>query len=505
MLTVTGTSLDDSFILTSTGDYRCGQGADTYILTNQIRAPAIITITDKEGLNKIQLADGLVIASSKFLSNAAELTLSNGAIVRILGASSFTFDIGANTTTGDIATNPNNTYADFAKALGAQVGSTTGTPNFLVPVTIPTFSIVAGDAFSTIAAGNVSGFSASGVSEGSNATFTVKLSAAQTTATTVNYSFSEKGTTTIGSDTGTVAVQGTGVTATGGVLKFDAGYTTATISVPVTFDTLPESGEGIDLTLSSPSSGVLLGTDFIGSKDFLDSTAPTFSMISSAVSGIHTLEGSTITFTITPDAVLTRDITLRLDLVGAVKNGTVPADFQIAAPELIFNTGNSLLKTITVNVANDISMEGVENYTAVLVDTKTGIQKAPSIIGTINDSANVTGPVFIGTEMDTAGTSIDLIYNQALGKAATETTSPFAFVIKVGTNIVTPSSVTVVGSRVKLNLADAITKGINDVTIDYISPTASASTSNPAIQDILGNDAFPIVKFPVKIIQSWIH
>ncbi|MFI3217341.1 MAG: hypothetical protein QX192_11155, partial [Methylococcales bacterium] len=106
--------------------------------------------------------------------------------------------------------------------------------------------------------------------------------------------------------------------------------------------------------------------------------------------------------------------------------------------------------------------------------------------------------MFIGAEMDTAGTSIDLIYNQALGKAATETTSPFAFVIKVGTNIVTPSSVTVVGSRVKLNLADAITKGINDVTIDYISPTASALTSNPAIQDILGNDAFPIVKFPVK-------
>ncbi|MCX7074445.1 MAG: calcium-binding protein [Methylococcales bacterium] len=500
MTTVTGTStsLDESFILTSTGDYRGGQGADTYILTNQIPASAIITITDKEGLNKIQLADGLVIASSKFLSNAAELTLSNGAIVRILGASSFTFDIGANTTTGDIATNPNSTYADFAKALGAQVGSTTGTPNFLVPVTIPTFSIVAGDTFSTIAAGNVSGFSASGVSEGSNATFTVKLSAAQTAAATVNYSLSGKGTTTIGNDTGTVAVQGTGVTATGGTLTFAAGITTATISVPVTFDTLLESGEGIDLTLSSPSSGVLLGTDFIASKDFLDSTAPTFSMSSSAVSGIHTLEGSTITFTITPDAVLTRDITLRLDLVGAVKNGTVPADFQIAAPELIFNTGNSLLKTITVNVANDISMEGVENYTAVLVDTKTGIQKAPSIIGTINDSANVTGPVFIGAEMDTAGTSIDLIYNQALGKAATETTSPFAFVIKVGTNIVTPSSVTVVGSRVKLNLADAITKGINDVTIDYISPTASALTSNPAIQDILGNDAFPIVKFPVK-------
>ena len=96
-MTTMGTSSDDIFILDSIGgntDYRGGQGADTYILTNQIPASAIITITDKEGLNKIQLGDGLVIASSKFLPNAAELTLSNGAIVRILGASSFTFDIG---------------------------------------------------------------------------------------------------------------------------------------------------------------------------------------------------------------------------------------------------------------------------------------------------------------------------------------------------------------------------------------------------------------------------
>ena len=509
-MTTMGTSSDDIFILDSIGgntDYRGGQGADTYILTNQIPASAIITITDKEGLNKIQLGDGLVIASSKFLPNAAELTLSNGAIVRILGASSFTFDIGANAKTGDVATNPNSTYVQFANALGAQVGSTTGTSNFPVPITIPTFSIVAGDAFSTIAAGNVSGVSASGVSEGSNATFTVKLSVAQTTPTTVNYSLSGKATTAIGTDTGTVAVQGTGVTATGGILKFDAGYTTATISIPVTFDTTPELGEGIILTLSSPSSGVLLGTDFTASKEFLDSTAPRFSMSSSAVFGTHTLEGSAITFTITPEAVLTEDITLSLDLVGALTNGTVPTDFNIASPEVIFNAGNSLPKTITVNVRNDIPMEGVETYTAILVNTKTGIQKAMPIIGTINDSTNVNGPVFLDAEMDTAGTSIDLIYNQALGKVSTETTSPFAFGIKVGTNIVTPSSVSVSGSRVKLNLVDAIIKG-EIVTIDYIAPsasafeyippTASALTSNPAIQDILGNDAVSIVKLPVK-------
>ncbi|MSR16994.1 MAG: hypothetical protein EXR89_04270, partial [Methylococcaceae bacterium] len=513
-MTTMGTSSNDIFILNSVGvntDYRGGQGADTYILTNQIPASAIITIIDTEGLNKIQLADGLIIASSNFLPNAAELTLSNGAIVRIIGATSFTFDIGANTTTGDVATNPNTTYAEFAKALGAQVGSNTGTKNFLVPVTIPTFSFAAVNTFPTTAAGNVNGFSASGVSEGSNATFTVKLSVAQTTATTVNYSLSGKGFTTIGTDTGAVAIQGTGVTATGGILKFDAGSTTATISVPVTFDTLDEPDEGIDLTLSSPSSGVVLGTDSTASKTFLDSTTPRFLISRSPFPGKHALEGSAITFTITPEAVLTEDIILSLDLVGALTKGTAPADFYIASSALIFNTGNSTAKTITVNVENDVSMEGVENYIAILVDTKTGIQKAKPIDGTIDDSTNVTGPVFIGADMDPTGTSIVLTYNETLSKAATETTSPFAFVIKVGTNIVTPSSITVVGSTVVLNLVDAIIKG-QIVTIDYIAPSASAFeyippiasalTSNPAIQDILGNDAFSIVNSPVKNLSN---
>jgi len=74
MATFAGTSSDDFIIPTAPGvDYRGGQGNDTYIITNLIPAFAVITITDTEGLNKIQLADGLTIASSTFFSECCTI------------------------------------------------------------------------------------------------------------------------------------------------------------------------------------------------------------------------------------------------------------------------------------------------------------------------------------------------------------------------------------------------------------------------------------------------
>ena len=80
--------------------YRGLAGDDTYIISNSIAANAAITIVDTSGANKIQLVDGLSVSSSKFAADAVQLTLSNGAVVTINGASNFTFDVGGNATTG---------------------------------------------------------------------------------------------------------------------------------------------------------------------------------------------------------------------------------------------------------------------------------------------------------------------------------------------------------------------------------------------------------------------
>lgn len=134
--TVAGTLRDDVFVPSANNLYQGGGGSDTYIITPFTLSSAVTAkIVDTEGTNVIQLVDGMTIASSTFYKTALQLTLSTGAIVQILGADKFSFQVGANVTSGDTATSQ--TYAELAATLGASVptGSTpvSGTANFVVP------------------------------------------------------------------------------------------------------------------------------------------------------------------------------------------------------------------------------------------------------------------------------------------------------------------------------------------------------------------------------------
>lgn len=94
-------------------------GDDTYVLSpNTLSANQVIQISDTQGANKLQLIGGLTIASSSVASNAVLLTLSNGAKVTVLGADTFSYEVGGNPLTGPAGTVQ--TYAQFATTtLGA--------------------------------------------------------------------------------------------------------------------------------------------------------------------------------------------------------------------------------------------------------------------------------------------------------------------------------------------------------------------------------------------------
>lgn len=78
MATINHSSGADIIVPSNNGTtYRGLAGDDTYIISNGISANASITIVDTSGANKIQLVDGLSIASSKFAADAVQLTLSN--------------------------------------------------------------------------------------------------------------------------------------------------------------------------------------------------------------------------------------------------------------------------------------------------------------------------------------------------------------------------------------------------------------------------------------------
>src|SRR5574344_2901820 len=81
--------------LTSVG---AGVGDDVYVIdaANFPVGNKTITINDKlaDGNNKLLLVGGLEIVSSKVFADAIELTLNNGIVVRVLGASTFVFQTG---------------------------------------------------------------------------------------------------------------------------------------------------------------------------------------------------------------------------------------------------------------------------------------------------------------------------------------------------------------------------------------------------------------------------
>ena len=161
--------------------YRGLAGDDTYIISNSIAANASVTIVDTSGANKIQLVDGLSVKSSKFAADAVQLTLSNGAVVTINGASNFTFDVGGNATTGTAGSS--NTLAQFASAMGV--------------ATLPSSGSTDGSSDISIANNGVSGSAAptftvtkdlTSVSEGNSVTFTITASSAVSADTSFSWS-----------------------------------------------------------------------------------------------------------------------------------------------------------------------------------------------------------------------------------------------------------------------------------------------------------------------------
>ncbi|MFZ4626143.1 MAG: hypothetical protein ACOYNF_18155 [Rhodoferax sp.] len=125
--TVPGTLGNDYLIPSGGNSYLGGAGNDTYIISPHTLSGAVTAkITDTEGSNVVQWVDGMTISASSFYNDAVQLTLSTGAKVQILGASKFSFQLGANAPAGNSASSL--TYAQFGTALGVSIPVAGGAP-----------------------------------------------------------------------------------------------------------------------------------------------------------------------------------------------------------------------------------------------------------------------------------------------------------------------------------------------------------------------------------------
>ncbi len=212
------------------------------------------------------------------------------------------------------------------------------------------------DAQPTLSIGDVSR------NEGNSATtalnFTVTLSAAAGLPVTVNYATTAGGTATAGSD----------YTAASGMLTFNPGEISKTVTVDVNGDTTFEANETFFVTLTNASGGSISDDQGVGTITN-DDAQPTLS-----IGDVSRNEGNSATtalnFTVTLSAASGLPVTVHYATAGGT--ATAGSDYTAASDTLLtFNPGETS-KTVTVQVNGDTTVEPNETFFVNLTSASGG-------------------------------------------------------------------------------------------------------------------------------------
>ena len=185
-----------------------------------------------------------------------------------------------------------------------------------------------------------------------NATFTVSLSQASANTVTVQYSTSN-GTATAGSDYTARALT---------TLTFAPGQTTQTITVNVTEDAVVEPNQTFNVNLTSATNANIL--DNQGVATIVDNE-PKISINDVTVNEA----AGTATFTVTLSDSAASNVTVQY----STSDGTATAgsDYTASALATLTFAPGETTKTVTVNIANDTTVESSETFNVNLSNAST--------------------------------------------------------------------------------------------------------------------------------------
>jgi len=346
-----------------------GQGNDTYIITSLIAPNTIAAIVDTQGSNVIQLNDGLQIASSNFTSNGVELTLSNNAKVRILnvGASNYSFQVGANATINDTA--PSQTFNQFATILGASVPGSGGA------YTVPTGA----GSGATLSLSNIS------ITEGNSGTTTGVVTVTLSQAQTVPVSF------TVNTANGTAQEPGDYNKITNLNITIPAGQTIAGIPVNVNGDTLVEGNETFTVTASNVSPNTITLAQPTGTVTIVDDEPPSIFFSAATVAANENNSGLTsVNLTVTLSQAQSNNVTFVVN----TSDGTATLANNDYAPinNQTFNiSAGQTSVTIPVFIVGDTVNEPNESFNVTISSPSSGISlgSPATAVVTINNDDSV--------------------------------------------------------------------------------------------------------------------
>jgi hypothetical protein len=381
--------------------------------TNGVALPApdaTGTITMSNTAGKVALVSGTTFLAAATCPGDDALTPFNpsgGAIADLIG-----YGNGANTAGHCYegwgpAGAPSNTTATFRKA-GGCVDTNDNAADFLsAPASPRNATSPVGDCKPEITINNVT------VTEGNtgtvNANFAVTLSAVRGNTVTVNYATAD-GTATAPAD----------YQSTSGVLSFNPGVLTQTITVPINGDTLDELSETFFVNLSNAANGTIIDSQGQGTINDND-PAPSLS-----INDVSVTEGdggtTPLIFTVTLSTASGQ--TVAVNYATADNTATAGIDYQSTSGTLTFNAGETS-KTKSVLVNGDTTFEQNETFFVNLTTpTNAGITDAQGQGTITNDDAAPPTPTFSINDVNiTEGNNgaVSATFNVTLTPASNQT------------------------------------------------------------------------------------
>ena len=316
---------------------------------------------------------------------------------------------------------------------------------------------------------------------GPTATITVTRTGGSAGAVGVSYATSN-GTATAGSD----------YTTTSGTLSFADGEVSKTFTIPITNDTLVESNETINLTLSSPTGGASLGSQSTAVLTIQDNDAPGALQFSGATYSVNETQATaTITVTRTGGSAGAVGVSY------ATSNGTATAgsDYTTTSGTLNFADGE-VSKTFTIPITNDTTVESDETVNLTLSSPTGGASlgsQSTAVLTIISDDGGAAGTLQFSGATYSANEKqggVNITVTRTNGSAGIVTVH---YATSNGTAIAgTTEASDYAANSGTLTLADGVTSktfrvSIVDNTTVESSETVNLTLSNPTGGATLGS------------------
>jgi Calx-beta domain-containing protein len=204
-----------------------------------------------------------------------------------------------------------------------------------------------------------------------SATITVTRTLGTAASATVDYAASN-GTATAGSD----------YTATSGTLTFSSGETTKSFSVPILNDSLDEASETINLALSNPTGGIVLGSGKTALLSISDNDPQPSISINDVTVGEGDSGTSPANFVLTLSVPSGQNVSVRFGTGNA--SAQPGLDYQSVNQTITISPGETT-KTVPVQVLGDLLVEGTEFFLVSLTNASNVTISRNTAFGTIID------------------------------------------------------------------------------------------------------------------------